>query len=338
LVEVEIPYILDKRMFAASSHRITLLVGFALLTCIEHSSALHHSESTLDPKLGAVKRRKGLGIDLTGRVKCLVRGPESKDAPAKPLFACKRDQQPFVYATAEYAFQKERWYGIERWGTMLRWQPTKYGNYAPCNVDLVAERQLESDSLLDSSSVRLEWDISERRKPKVELRLDRPKGAAHVGLFVPLYNRLHLYCISHLSWKETGDSSSFSSYAKMLSKDKPKENSDWWVPELKLDPFGLITSDNQCSSLYNGRYLMRLRLRFSKRVPFLCTWDEEDEMRLRLECSVVDKKSLDSVSTARLEALVEPSSLKQALSSTRLVLIHEHDLSKSFTNSGELVP
>ena len=119
-----------------------------------------------------------------------------------------------------------------------------------------------------------------------------------------------------------------------MSNHAPNENLDWWIPELTLDPFGLVSSENQCSNLYNDRYLVRLRLRFSKNASFLSAGDDDDQdTRAQLECSILDKERQESISTARIEALAKPSNWRQYISSTRIVLMHEHAPSQSIENS-----
>jgi hypothetical protein len=314
-----------------------VLLGLAFFSSIGESFGRlnhDHSFSAFRTDDDHDKQQGVLGLDVRGRLKIFLRGPKSQEPSLEtPLFSSRAEKQPRIYATADYHFQKERWYGLKRVGSIIRWQPGIRHKYSPRTVDFIAEREFGSEvhPLLDSTGFCFGWDdpneLSLLNKPSLEVRLGKADGLT-LGWFVPIRRRLHLYWTSHFAWKESAN------IMHIPSRPTKDENVDWWVPEFRLDPLGLLTSENKYARFYKDRYLMRLGLRFSKRVSSLATRDDGREFQVRLDLSLVDKDGgHPSISTARVEALVDSANFLQSLSSTRLVLVHEDAFGMPFKSS-----
>lgn len=281
-------------------------------------------------------KKKGNVVDLevSGRIKCLVCGPLSSESSATPLIDSTSQKQPSLFGFVNYRFEKQRWYGLTGLGTIVRWQMQNHRPKFPRIVDLVAEKGLEYGyhSWLDSTCIRLDWGESDSpsspSKPSLEVCCDYNEKIARLGWFLPIFKRLHLHCNSYFPWNKSKANAGPTKLHQMSSK-KYDENEDWWIPTLKLDPFGAATSENNYKAIYNDRYLVHFRLRIIKSISFLSTWDDEHDTRVRVECSMIDAIKDNSISTARLEAQVEASDWLRSIDSTRLILMHEHSISRA---------
>ena len=172
----------DKKMLPYCFLWRTSLLGLALLlNNVDDASARHLNREGNDfshPEYDVKKKENVIDLEIAGRIKCLICGPVSQESSIIPLFPSNAGKQPFLYGTADYRFQKERWYGLTRLGTIFRWQIANHRPRMPRIVDLVSERGLEpgSHSLLDSTCIRLDWDESDSsslvRKPSLEVSFD----------------------------------------------------------------------------------------------------------------------------------------------------------------------
>ena len=180
---------------------LLLLLLLLLLANNNHVFANSSSSSSSNPRKTDDVR---LGLEVAGKMKCLIYGPgslrddSSVPVPLFPSFSNTNERRlvPSIYGTAAYRFQQDRWYGLTRLGTILRWriqgsdknndthhleqlypQSQKPNPYLPRTLDLVSEKRvgrgssmvtsysssssppsLLLSSLVDTNSIRLDWE------------------------------------------------------------------------------------------------------------------------------------------------------------------------------------
>ena len=289
-------------------------------------------------------KKKLIQLDLSGTAELLLRGPTPADEDAAhPFFVSSSSssptRQPSILATAEYDFH-QKWYGITRLGSILRWRTTttttavpnqnqNHHPYLPKRVDCKADTELTSPLSIDTAGLVLDWNHEnsqqERHRPSLEIKVDRELGVARVGSLLPLHRRLEVRLQSHGIWssrtkKTTGF---FSPTSKHI-----RENPDWWIPDLSMNTMGQVSSLNQGHGnfgCFGGRpsRLVEIRLVLRRNLSF--TGMETAETQLQLQASTMSPTQ-DSITTARIETILE-----SMVPSTRLVLEHEHAF--AFSNS-----
>jgi hypothetical protein len=306
-----------------------------------------------------------LGLNLAGRLKCYLwgqlpsRGPRAARS-LTPLFQPNRDTleeqeskteetlrvvyPSSVYATADYHFQRERFYGVKNVGLLFRWflrsgdrgngNTTQNGvGVLPSNFDIAFDHAIPPIALsnpTDSVNMRFSWDRNMEDDTvldlapwiKIGVHLAQHKPGGSLGFFLPLSDRLNVQWTSHWDmWNRAARSFT----ARPVERSR-RSDPDWWIPDIRLDPFGILSSESRFSSHWREHYSLDVKLKVITTTPSLLLGNMVDEeyptATLRLDCSICDER-LDrpSVTTARFETFMISSSWWQSIRGTSRVTI-----------------
>jgi hypothetical protein len=287
-----------------------------------------------------------------------------------PTASSGTKRHPFsLYAIADYHFQKERWYGVKKAGLLFRQRlcpvqslgslPERpasilYGiGQRPSNLDVTVDHTFPTRSEgckgADSAEICLTWDgnrdsvlqnfNSNHVAPwiKVGVHQSQREPSGTFGFSLPFSPQFNLQWMFH--WA-TGRNVAGSSSVTRKTVRSPIGNSpdyDWWVPDIKLDPFGFLSSENRFfKSNHMEHYSMDVKFKVSTKAPSLLFGsvvgdDGPQAIWLRTECSVWDERMKHpNAATARFETALFPSngwwqSLKDTSSFT-LILDQYHSI------------
>jgi hypothetical protein len=310
-------------------------------------------------------QRPKLGLNVAGRLKCYLwgqlptRGPRSsrslmplfpasrynlEEAESKPESSQRSVHPSSVYTTADYHFQKERCYGLKNIGLLFQWklQSGDRGNvnahrlaHLPSKLDVAFDHAIPPIALsnpTDSASLCLSWDhgtddstidLAPWIKLGVHHTHQEPGGS--LGFFCPLSKRLTMQWTSH--W-DVRNPTSHSFMVQPVDRSRSSDP-DWWIPDVKLDPFGFLSSENRFSSNWRENCFMDVKLKIFTMAPSLIFGRMVDEeyptAMLRLECSICDERDdRPSATTARFETLMISSCWWQSIrESSRVTILRE---------------
>jgi hypothetical protein len=279
--------------------------------------------STITTPSSSSSKNNLIQLDLSGTADLLLRGPTPVDEDAtQPIFVSSSSlssstRQPSILATAEYNFH-QKWYGITRLGSILRWKTTtamENNPFLPKRVDCKADTDLGSPLSIDTTGLVLDWNhnVHKRNRPSLEIKLDQGLGVARLASFLPLHRRLDVRLHSNGIWSNKKKATGFFS----PTSRHIRENPDWWIPDLAMNTMGQVSSKNHVhGNLGRQNRLVEVRLVLRRNLSF--TGMETAETHLQLQASAMSPAQ-DSITTARIETILE-----SIVPSTRLVLEHEH--------------
>ena len=154
-------------------------------------------------------------------------------------------------------------------------------------------------------------------------QLNSIKGS--FSFFVPIFQRIGIkYSVSSfdkvlsaLPWvgkaSTTADSaatksSSYDDSTEFTPNNKIQNEEDWWVPKLTLDPFGIVSSENQYFYSTKRQYSLQFKLRIRTKAPSLlflpgfapATIDDDIQQQLiptviRLDCITLHNNNNDTM-------------------------------------------
>jgi hypothetical protein len=277
-------------------------------------------------------------IIASGRIKCFLAGPRSpndqfhslSNVGSNPLllFASQNKQNPRIDVYTDYSIGRKSWHGIQRIGSLISWKRKPRMPFIPPSVQLGPEIEFTDNFTPASKSglIYLDWNNDENagRRPSLELRVRHLR--ARLSCFFPVFSRLHFRLISHCDWRKSNARSSFSMPSHTAKFDE-HINAHWWIPEMTIDPFGSITTENKRIFMHNDRYVTGFRLRLRKSLSSLSDWND-GSTNIHLEYSIRDKQNQSSTSIVRLESPFDLSDWKNSVGSTKVTLIHESTLTK----------
>lgn len=347
------------------------LLVYLSLCCVSFTRASTQMQGTLPRQSSPTQSQfPKLGLNVAGRLKCYLWGLSSTmgggvDTPLTPLFSAsgsdkREEDEPSLkshnigvnpsslYATVDYHFQKERWYGVKNVGLLWQWKfrgnnredhsVSHRVNLRPSIFNVAFDHAIppvSTSSSTDSLCLTVSWDRSQDEDigemvPWIKLGVhhsQRDPGGSF-GIFYPLSSRFNL------QWTSRWDVKSTVSPAFPSLEDRPIEFSrhsdpDWWIPDVKLDPFGLLSSENRfVQSNWRNHYSVDVKLKVSTKAPpliFGSAIDEEPHATiLRLDCSVWDERlERPSETTARFETAIIPSNWWQTIKeASRVTILH----------------
>jgi hypothetical protein len=310
-----------------------------------------------------------LALSVAGRIKCFLWGqPPSIQVPVSdplltPLLLADEDDEEqrnnvpsffsrvkpsSLYATADYHFKKDRWYGIQSIGMLLQWKLRKKRNrkanpfehkcLLPTIMDVSIEHAIAPSVVpkpANFASLCLKWDHKEVERSNVEMvpwircgiGQSHKDPEASFGFSLPIFQRLFIQWTSHWTSINVHKCSLFSSFDK--GPRSVSENEDWWIPQVTLDPLGFMSSENRYRNVHwKDHYMLDIRLKVSTKAPFLfgnMVNDDPQSTMVRLECFVRDQRQeLSGGTTARFETIMNPSEWWHSIQDTaRVVILHE---------------
>ncbi|KAG7363866.1 hypothetical protein IV203_037067 [Nitzschia inconspicua] len=383
---------------------VVVVVAFAglFITPVTGTTSSPSSITSQAP-ISSIQQQHGpkLGFNVAGRLRCYLWGNmprmeprDNASPPLTPLFSATgnsideekeeeeedRNQAPFsLYVTADYHFQKTRWYGVKNIGLLFRKQLFRDESYntnilssaqplgfrwRPATVDISVHHALVknepdhgmlsslSPSPTESAEICWTWDYPSagNNNNNMMMMMNQPSLLTAAAPWIKIgvdQTRQHSWGRSFgFSWpvlphrlnvQWTGR---WSSQNVDVSTDQPvpsqnpqsttKTRSDyeWWVPDIKLDPFGFLSSENRFLTCHwMKHYSVDWKLKISTKAPlFLFGNDrmesEPQSMLLRMDCSVWDERvDNTNAATARLETILLPSDWWRSLQQTTTLTI-----------------
>ncbi|KAG7337118.1 hypothetical protein IV203_006391 [Nitzschia inconspicua] len=339
-----------------------------------------------------------LGFNVAGRLRCYLWGNmqrmeprDNASPPLTPLFSATGNnideeeeedgnQAPFsLYATADYHFQKTRWYGLKNVGLLFRKQLSRDESYntsirsssqpllgfhwRPATVDISVHHALEkkhepyhgmlsSPQTTESAEICWTWDypsagssnnnmmmmmnqpsLLTAAAPWIKIGVDNTRqhswGRSFGFSWPVLPHRLNVQWTGRWA-SQNVDVSTDQPVPSQSPQSTTKNRSDyeWWVPDIQLDPFGLLSSENRFLTCHwMDHYSVDWKLKISTKAPlFLFGNDrmesEPQSMLLRMDCSVWDERvDNTNAATARLETILLPSDWWRSLQQTTTLTI-----------------
>ena len=274
------------------------------------------------------ERSKGrVSLDLSGCYHCLVAGPRTdptvEGAPI-PLFSSgvqtKGWSPPSLILSAQYNFS-QAWYGATRLISSLQWsyqrddpKLAKNNKVAmPFTVKLKSEKGLtESDDYAAELDVSWKGVDPDRNPPNLSLRW--APTCSQVAIAAPLLQRVDFVWKS-LFLQRRPSSGHFS------SQFIPSPQEDWWIPILKINTAGRLTSRNQAGFLVGKKRRVGVRLVLSRQLGWSAFGgtpiSDVQETLMRLEVTGMDDRA-ESFSTVTME-----TALERIRTSTHWTLTHE---------------
>lgn len=283
----------------------------------------------------ATKLRENIiAFDLSGRVQCLLVGTK-ENSNVQALFI-PTENQPAIYATADYDFQK-RQQGVTKVGTMFQWNtktPTSSSSSSitPCTVAIQLDNDLGTSCPIDSTSLSLDWNHADQhagdhrhhQRPAFTLRWDQSEKSACLHWFLPINQRFQIYYKSHLLCDELLATPKGYFQSRLAPPREPHKSDDWWIPDIRMNTMGHISSENRFYRTVAGRNQVGIRLAFRRKLAFGSMADEEDDLctHVQIDVTTMDQHRQNSMTTTRVESILE-----SMLASIRVAILHEHAIS-----------
>jgi hypothetical protein len=307
------------------------------------TSMLKSNKQSSNPKdFGDVLR-----VNLSGNAYCHVLGPPNGDDSVTPFWTTSDKHSlgmPTWIMGVRYDFGK-RWYGVNHWMTLLRWQPRRKMNdlslqpsLRPSCYDLSFGKDLKKDDLhiyhpLQAVQIKLQWLCLDFQKRQQLLSLSgrlHSNGNVDTCLQLPFSNRFRWHGKLTVPVSVYFDEPMYPLGSPQLWNTLPSVsdllNGGTWIPDLSIDPTGCMESLNnlwikspwQLNTRLGVRLVARRRFSGSPWLGTMDTKDQEPEPRtqVRLEVSNI---GLRTTHKACLE-----THLETPVASMRLLLVSSH--------------
>ena len=267
-------------------------------------------------------KKNFIGLNVDGKMKCLMWSKASFPSTLTPLFSSSKvddeGEDPLaikhkyllspsaVFTTAEYAFRKERWYGLKKMGILFRWnilsssrnderiqpQANERGTLLlPTTLDISASHVVSPSSIVNNVPVcnnflRLGWlkynqsnsNSNDNLTPWIQIGFD-PVYASRCKASVDtmkindhsLYLNVFLPVFKRFDFQWVSRwNKGVSSTTKLYPASGQLNTKDdpWWIPKLSLDPsVGTLSSENsRYSNVYSRGNERQYRTEFKVRV------------------------------------------------------------------------
>lgn len=278
--------------------------------------------------LSEQRSKRKVSLDLSGKYHCLVAGPSlptgNTEGPSEPvpLFysgtISKGWSPPSLVCSVGYNFS-QAWYGATRLLTNLSWS---YRNkestaHSPLTVHIQGEKDLlNKDDYAAQVGLSLASSSPDTSPLSLQLRWEEPQACKQVVMAAPLHKRIGVVWKSIFPTHQQQDSFTFFS-----SRLSPLNKEDWWIPNLKINTNGRLTSDNQVSFPLSRRRDVGIRLVFSRQLGWSAFGEiMDDHLGTLVKLQVT---AANVVGGASLSSATVTSVLEQPLDSTQLTLSHE---------------
>jgi len=279
-------------------------------------------------------RKAGIALDLSGRFNVHISAPSYEmgfDDGLSPLFRFGKSRSiPSVQMGTDYDFNTV-WYGATRLFTIFEFPRKEVPLQEPGLVRSAFQE------LIDSTCLRIitEKGLSRSGDYATEVRVETPafidgarpsfvsvRGdtASHrstsIAIRLGIHKNLDMFLKATRKYKSEGETLS-----SFFTSRVPRTYGDRWIPVLRLDTRGHLTTQSEIGRNCNGR-IVGGRLIISKQLDWasgLVFGGDDQDTKIRLElCSLNNAR--DKLTTLTIETSLEKPSDAQATLSTEYVL------------------